>query len=61
MKVVIDRRLENRKQLKQYYKEIGIKQVVINIYNPTANNAIEMGHVLITNMLSKLTGNMGTN
>ncbi len=61
MKVVVDGGPENRKQLKQYYKEIRIKQIVINIYNLTANDAVEIGHISITNMLSKLTDNTGTN
>ncbi len=61
MKVVVDRGLENREQLKQYCEEIGIKQVVINIYNPTANGIVEMGHISIANMFSKLTGGTGTN
>ncbi len=61
MKVVVDRGLENREQLKQYYEEIGIKQIVINIYNLTANDTIEIGHISITNMLFKLTDGIGTN
>ncbi len=61
MKVMIDRGSENRKQLKQYYKEIRIKQVVINTYNPITNNAIEIEHISITNIFSKLTGNIETN
>ncbi len=61
MKIVVDRGLENREQLKQYCEEIGIKQIMISIYNPTANDTVEIGHVSITNMFSKLTGSIGTN
>ncbi len=61
MKVVVDGGPENREQLKQYCEEIGIKRVVISIYNLTANSTVEMGYVSIANMLSKLTGGMGTN
>ncbi len=61
MKVVIDGGSENRKQLKQYYKEIGIKWVVINIYNLTANGVVKVGYMSITNMFSKLIGGIGTN
>ncbi len=34
---------------------------MINIYNLAANNVVEIGHISIANMLSKLTGDMGTN
>ncbi len=61
MKVVIDRELENRKQLKQYCKEIRIKWIVINIYNPTANDVVKIKYISITNIFSKLIGGMGTN
>ncbi len=61
MKIIIDKEPKNRKQLKQYCKEIGIKQIVISIYNPTANDVIKMGHMSIANIFSKLTDNMETN
>ncbi len=61
MKVVVNKESENRKQLKQYYEEIRIKQIVINTYNPTANDIIEVGYISITNMFSKLTDDIGTN
>ncbi len=61
MKVVIDRESENRKQLKQYCEEIRIKWIVINVYNPATNDVIEIKHILIANILSKLTDNIGTN
>ncbi len=61
MKIVIDRRSENREQLKQYCKEIGIKQVMINAYNPAANNVVKMEYISIANIFSKLTDGMGTN
>ncbi len=61
MKVVIDKGSEKRKQLKQYYEEIGIKQVVISAYNPTINDIVEMGYISITNMFSKLIDDIETN
>ncbi|KAH7253248.1 hypothetical protein B0J15DRAFT_398111, partial [Fusarium solani] len=52
--VVIDSRLEFKKEFLSLLKELGVLRIVTSLYNPKANSINERGHYLISIALRKI-------